>query len=816
MLHDLRQAFRSIRKRPGFAAVAVLTLAFGIGVNTSIFSLVSGLFLQPLPVQNPHELVMVMQRGEVINVPYGHSFPDYLDYRESASSLSDLVAFFPTPVHLGVRGQAPERTWVEVVSPNYFALAGAMPAAGRLLSPGEGEQKGAAPAIVLSYAYWQRRFAGDPSIIGQPVALNGTPFTVAGVAAESFTGLSWAMAVSAWVPAGTMGAVIERGDQMLESRGAPMFRLMGRLAPGRTVADARAELEVVTSRLVAEYPVEHKGMRVLVIPENRARPDPSVAEFLPVFAVLFAGLVALVLFIACANVANLMIARALEQQRDLVIRSALGASRWQLVRMQVTEGLVLAALAGALGLVMAQWAGQALQGFTPTGDLPVNQQQPWDWRIYPFTLLVSAIAGIATAVWPARQASRFNLVESLKEGARDAGRTRHRLRNALVIGQVGLSLVVLASAGLFLHSLRQMQNVALGVRTDGLLLASIDLGLQQYSPERGRQFLDAALERAEQLPGVTSATVAAHVPLDYGMLFNDVTVEGQIPGTSDGYLAIAFNVVGPRFLETTGARILQGRGLEPADDASARRVALVNQTMAARLWPARDAIGQRFRAGRDGDWVEVVGVVADGKYLMLWEEPRPYFFVPLTQVYRAPMTLMVRAGGDPAGLVAPLTHTLRTLDPDLPIYNVRAMDAHVRDSIFGLLALRMGAALAAGQGLIALLLAVLGLYAVVSYAVAVRTREIGLRMALGADHGDVLRLVVREGMRLTLAGVALGLVGALALGFVLSHLLYGVGGVDAGVYVGVTALLLGVAAIACYLPARRATRVDPMLALRAE
>ena len=816
MIDDLRHALRSIRKRPAFAAVAVLTLAFGIAVNTSIFSLVSGLFLQPLGVGDPHQLVMVMQRSEIINVPYGHSYPDYRDYRESVTSFSQLAAFMPTPVHLSVRGQTPERTWVEVVSPNYFALAGVGPAIGELPKPGDGEGKGTAPTVVLAYRYWQDRFAGNPSIVGQPILLNGQSFTVLGVAPRSFTGLSWAMAVSAWVPAGAMDSLLRGGGEMRDNRGAPMFRLMGRLIPGRKLADARAELEVIAARLAAAYPAEHKGARVLVIPENRARPDPSIAEILPAFAAVFAAMVALVLFIACANVANLMIARALERQRDLVIRSALGASRPRLIRLQVVEGLVLAAIAGAIGLMLASWVGLALQSFIPAGDIPVRQDEGWDWRIYAFTFAASAVAGLATSFWPARQACRFNLVESLKDGARDVGAGRHAIRNLLVIGQVALSLVVLVSAALFLHSLRQMQNVPLGFRPEGLLLMSMDLGLQQYPDEKGRQFVRTLLARVAAQPGVTSATVAVHVPFDYGLQIAPVGIDGRIPGTTDDTLAVAHNIVGPQFLETSGARLLRGRGLDERDDAKSRRVAMVNETMAGKLWPGVDAIGQRFRIGRDGNWIEVVGVVGDGKYFMLGEAPRPYFYLPLEQEYRSPITLMVRSAADPSGLTNPLARTLRALDPDLPVFNVRTMQAHVTDSVFGLMPLRMGAMIAAIQGLIGALLAVMGLYAVVSHAVARRTREIGVRIALGARRADVVRLVVRDAMRLTAVGIAIGLCASFALGLALSRLLYGVRPVDAMAYVGVTIAMLAVSAIACYLPARRATRVDPLVALRSE
>jgi predicted permease len=808
---DLRQAFRSLRKQPGFAAVAVLTLAFGLGVNVSLFSLISAFFLQPLPVKDSHRLVLLMQRSDLLNVPYGHSFPDYLDYREATTALSDLVAYMPTPVHLSPRAQTPERTWIEVVSPNYFAFADVEPAFGRLLQPGEGK---AAPEVVLSYRYWQRRFGGDPSLVGQPITLNGRSFTVIGIAPASFPGLSWAMAVSAFVPSGAMGVLMAGGDDFRENRGAPAWRLMGRLAPGRTLQEARAEVEVVANRLASDHPAEHKDSRVLLIPERRARPDPSMTDFMPVFAAVFGAMAALVLLIACANVANLMLSRALARQRDLVIRSALGASRFRLIRLQMVESLVLATLAGGLGLVLARWAGEALAGFMPTGDIPVNQDQAWDWRIYAFTVFASAIAGVATALWPSRRAAGFDLVQSLKEGGSAAGASRHRLRNLLVIGQVTMSLVVLAAAGLFLQSLRQMQNLALGFQTDRLLMMSVDLGLQQYSTARGRRFLEDFLERAQALPGAGSATVALHIPFDYGMQFAEVAIDGEIPGSKDDHVATPFNVVGPRFFETLGVALIRGRAFNPTDDDRAPLVAVVNETMARRLWPDQDAVGRRFRFGQDGNWVEVVGIAGDGKYVMLGEDPRAYFYLPLAQQYRSPMTLVVRSASDPRGLAAPVQRLLREMDPDLPVFNIRTMEEHVRDSVFGLLPLRIGAAMAGVQGLIGLFLAVMGLYAVVSYAVTRRTREIGVRMALGAQRQDVLRLVVRDGMRLSLIGIVIGLLLAFGVGAVLSRVLYGVTPADAGVLGGVTALLLVVSAIACYLPARRATRVDPLVALR--
>jgi putative ABC transport system permease protein len=815
-MDDFRQALRSLWKQRAFALVAVLTLAFGIGVDVSLFGMLSAFFLQPLPIKDADRLVLVMQRGDVINIPYGYSYPDYLDFRRSVQTLTDLAAYTPMPAHISARGQTPERTWVEVVSPNYFTLAAVTPAFGTFPRVGDPEGKGGAPQVVLSYRFWQRRFGANPGLVGQAISLNGKTFTVVAVAPASFTGLSWAMAVSAWVPSGSIGTLMDGGDAFRDNRGTPAFRLMGRLAPGRTLDQARAEVDVIASHLAAQYPVQHKNSRPMVIPENRARPDPSLAGFLPIFAAVFTLMAGMVLLIACANVANLMLSRALGRQRDLAIRSAIGASRFRLMRLQIAESLVLASIAGALGLLLAKWSGVLISGFVKPGDIPVNEAHAWDWRVYAFTFGVSIVTALAAGFWPARKASRFNLVDLLKEGSAGAGVGRHRFRNLLVVGQVTMSLVVLASAGLFMHSLRQVQHLALGFTPERLAMASIDLGLQQYSEARGRRFLDDLIARAEALPGVQSATVTVHVPFDYGMQFADVGTGAPIAGSKDDYVSTAFTVVGPRFFETAGVTLARGRGFDTRDDERSRRVAVVNERMARMLWSKEDPLGRRFRFGRNGDWIDVVGVARDGKYVMLAEQPRPYFYLPLAQRYSSPVTIMVRTAGDPAALAGPLQRVLAEMDPDLPVFNVRTMEHHIQESVFGLMPLRLGAGMATALGVLGMLLAVMGLYAVVSYAVACRTREIGVRVALGARRADVLRLVMRDGMRLSVVGVAIGLVLAMGLGFVLSLVLYGLAPVDLPVFGAITALLLGVSALACYMPSRHATRVDPLTALRCE
>ncbi|HYU41590.1 MAG TPA: ABC transporter permease, partial [Vicinamibacteria bacterium] len=455
--------------------------------------------------------------------------------------------------------------------------------------------------------------------------------------------------------------------------------------------------------------------------------------------------------------------------------------------------------------------------FMPAGDIPVNTDHPWDWRIYVFTFVVSAAAGVAAGLWPALESSRVDLARTLKEGGGPrSGFARHPVLDLLVVGQVTLSVVVLSCAALFWHSLSRMQGMALGFRSENILMMSLDLGLQQYGEERGRRFLDQLLERTAALPGVRSSTLTQYVPFDYGIQISEVATEGEIAGSKDGYVSSAFTVVGPRFFETTGTVVRRGRSLGPTDDERSPRVAVVNETMARTLWPGADAVGKRFRLGRGGEWIAVVGVAGDGKYVMLAEAPRSYFYLPLAQNYRSPITLMVRSAGDPGSLVRPVQDVLRQMDPDLPVFNVRTMDRHIRDSVFGLMPLRMAATMAAVEGLLGLLLAVMGLYAVVSYSASQRVHEIGVRMALGAPPHDVLRLVVGRGMRLAATGVGVGLVFAVGAGLALSHVLYGIESVAASVLAPVAILLLAVAALACYLPARRATRVDPVVALRCE
>lgn len=815
---DVRSALRQIAKSPGFAVVVVLTLAFGIAVNNVLFGMVNLFFLRPSPLPAAERLVVLLHRTDMMTIPIGLSYPDYRDYRERLKSVDALVASMPMPANVGIDQSAAQRTWVEVVSPNAFTALEVGPTLGRTLLPSDGEAHGGAPVVVLSHDYWQTRFGSDPGVVGRVVRLNGQPFTVVGVAQPRFHGFHSMLAMSAWVPAGAIDTFRPSVAGLVDWRGAPSWRVTGRLKLGASLEELRAEATVLLGQLTKEYPGEHRNYRSMVVLESRARPDPSVSEFLPVFLVLFVGIVVLVLFTACANVANLMIARAATRQRELTVRAALGASRARLMRQLLVESVVLAAIAGVVGWLLGNVMGAAMQHFTPQGDIPIAVDARPGWEGYTFVAAVSLIAGLASGLLPALRASRIDLVAQLKRGPDEAvgGRGRHRLRDMLVIGQVTISLIVLICGGLFMQSLRRVQSVELGFRPERLLMMSYDSALQGYSEERGRNFNREAIARARALPGIEAVGITTHMPFDNQINARELYPENPPSSLKDGVLPAKISMVSPGFIETLGVRLRRGRTLTETDQPNTPRVAVINAAMADACWPGQDAIGKRFRPWKDGPWIEVVGVVETSKYAMLSEPPSPALFVPLVQDAVSPVTLVVRTIGEPAAEAKRVRAELLAIDPQLAVYDVRTMEDLMGSSVFALMPLRMGMTVAAVQGGITLLLSVMGLYAVVAFGVAQRTREIGIRMALGADARRVVRLLVREGMRLSAIGAAVGLAIALLLGAGLSKVLYGLAPVEPLVFGGVILLLLGTTALACWAPARRAARVDPAVTLRSE
>lgn len=816
-LQDLRYATRSLRKNPGYTLVVVLTLAFGIAVNAQIFALVNAFFLQPLAVRDAARLTSIFERSAAFNMPHGLSFLDFQDLRASSKALTSHIAFFFTPAHLSVQGQTPERVWVEAVTPDAFDKLGVNVVLGRPLLPSDGEMPPGNPVAVLTYRTWQNRFGSDPSVINRTILINAKPFTIVGVAKPGFDSFSWSVAVAAFVPTGVFPQLRSDGDAFFKYRNAVAWQVLAYLRPDASLAQANAELTLFAQRFTKDFPDEHPNTRLQAVPERRARPEPSVSDFIPLFAVLFSGLVALVLFIACANVANLMSARAIHREKELVVRAALGATRGRLIRQLLLESIVLAIPAGVVGYGLAVSSAGLFTQYIPQGDFPIRFDPPGSWHLWGFTAAISVFVGVISGILPALRSSRVNVNEGLKQGAgRQVGSGKHRLRNFLVIGQVAVSCVVLICAGLFLRGLRAAQELKLGFLPDRLIMLSLDLSLQGYDQERALRFQKQLLERVRVLPGVESAGFAQHIPFSTNIQVRDLFPDNPTGHVPDGHLAVALSTVHPGFVTMLGIPILRGRDLAETDDAHAPPVAVINQAMAEAIWPGKEALGQHFRLWRGGPAIEVVGLTPTAKYVMLTEEPKPYFYLSFAQNYGMPATLVVRAANAPAGLAHVLRETVRTLDAELPVYGLVTMDEHLGGSAFAFMPLRMGATMAAVQGVLALLLAISGLFAVVSYGVSSRTREIGVRMALGASRRDILRLVSREGLRLTLVGAAIGLVFAVGAATGLSRVLFGVKGFDPVLFPGVVFLLLATAAIACFWPARRATRVHPMVALRAE
>ncbi len=817
MISDLRFAVRQLVKSPGYTLVVVLTLAFGIAVNTQIFSMVDGIFLRTKPVRDPGRLIAIVERSDLFNLPHPLSFLDFQDIRADSRALRDHIAFFSTAAHVSVPGQPPERLWVEAVTPDAFARLGVPVVLGRPLRPADGDMPPGTPVAVLTHRFWQNRLGGDPSIIGRTLIIDSKPFTVVGVARPGLDSFSSTYTVALFVPSGALPLMRADSDGFFKYRSACVWKILAYLQPGASIADANAELAVFAQRFARDYPEDHRNVRYQAVFERQARPDPSMTDFAPVFTALFVGLVALVLFIACANVANLMSARAVDRERELVVRAALGASRARLIRQLLVESVLLALVAGVIGFLLASWGGAYLAEFMPVGDMPVHRDSALGWQTWCFTAVTSLLAGVASGLFPALRASRIDLNESLKRGGHAATGGSHRFRDLLVVGQVATSCVVLIAAALFLRGLQAARDLDLGFRPARLLMLSFDLGLQGYNQDRGLRLQKQLLERVRALPGVEAASLGLHVPFGYNIVMRQHWPDNSRARLTDGHATVALSAVESDFLKTMGVPIRRGRDLLPTDDEHAPRVAVINEAMAKAFWPGLDPIGQHFHR----DWtgsppIEVVGVVATGKYVMITEESKPYYYTPIAQAYDSPATVVVRSAGDPRGLLRSVRDAMHALDPDLPVYGVGTMDEHLFSSFFALLPLRAGALLAGVQGGIGLLLAILGLYAVVSYGVRSRSREIGVRVALGASRADVMRFVSREGLRLTLIGLAAGLVLAVLLSFVLSHVLFGVRAADPLAFPAVVLLLGATAALACWLPARRATRVDPAIALRAE
>jgi macrolide transport system ATP-binding/permease protein len=810
---DLRFAFRRLINSWGFTLIAVLSLALGIGANTAIFSLVNTVLLRPMPVENPERLVALNFASEKSNNIYPlFSYLNYRDLRDRNNVLDGLLAYRMAPVSLSHDG-INERAWGYVASGNYFDVLGVKPALGRLLTPEDDKSEGAHPVMVISHECWQRRFAGDPNVVGRSVLVNARSFLIIGVAPRGFHGTEIAYKAEMWFPIMMLGEIVKWGNDLWE-RGGQSYMVQGRLKPGVNMVQAEASLKAVMAQLAREYP-ENDGTTTLLSPPGLfglyiRGPVLSYTGVLMIAA-------GLVLLLACLNLANLLLARALERRKELAIRLAIGAGRMAIVRQLLSESLLLSLAGGSIGLLLAHWLVNALMAFTPPLDIPVSSTLHIDHRVLIFTLGVSLLTAVIFGLLPALRSSKPDLVPALKDEISAGSSRRSLLASGLVVSQVALSLLLLIGAGLVLRGLLRAERINPGFIPQNAILLSFDLGLQGYDGERSKIFKQQLLERVRALPGVQYAGLADYLPFDIMTRSSNIYAEGGTQERGVDPPSALRGSAGPGFIQAFGARLLQGRDFTTADNATKQKKAIVNETLARRIWQGETAVGKRFSRGSPGGpWIEVIGVIQDGKYQTLSEEGRLFFYTNLEDDQGGSgmsLSLIVRTPNEPQSVIAAIRREFGRLDRNLPIFNVKTMTEHMNSPLFPA---RVIATLLGSFGLLAMLISAIGLFGVISYAVNRRTHEIGIRLALGAQPWSILRLITGQGLKLTLMGLALGLAGALALTRALSPFLYGISAVDPLTFILISLLLTCVALLACYLPARRAMRVDPLIALRSD
>ena len=804
LLHDFRFAARLARKSPGFTAVAVVTLALGVGANATIFSWINSILLNPLAGTDARRLVdvgMLDKSGSFISM----SYPDYLDLRDASPALLGLLVHDTTPASLAGPSGA-ERIWIELVSDNFFDVLGVTPIAGRGFQPLEG--RAPVPVVVISERLAQRRF-GNTQSIGQTIDINGSPFTIVGVAPATFSSGYTGLAMDVWLPI-QMSNKVMPGTNRISLRNNHWLDTMGRLVPGVTSDRAATELTAIAHRIATDEGTD-TDTRISVTPMWRSTRGAQ-AVLGPVLMVLMA-MVGIVLLIACANVANLLLSRASARRREFALRLSLGCSPSRLVRQLLVEALLLVSVAGVAAMIAQVWTGGLLIWFVPPTDFPIALPSRLDTRVLMFTAVTAFASALIFGLAPALQAARTDLVEDLKGDSNQlSGSRRSWFRNTLVVSQVSLALLLLAAAGLLLRSLENARLFNPGFKAEHVLLSSVDLFSAGYEPTRGAQALTRMLDEIRALPNVASASLARRVPLGISTGSSSTTIEPEGYTSPEGAPAATYlNWVGSDYFRTMEIPIVAGHEFTAADRPNHPEILIVNQTFIDRYWPGQDPIGKRIRIGKD--WFPVVGVVGNSKYRRLNEPPLAFVYLSTTWNYRPDVTFHIRTSSDPKLLVEPVRTIVRRIDPQLPVFGIRTLEEHVRAAS---LQQRLAASLLALFGALALLLASIGLYATIAYSVSRRTKEFGARLALGATRRDIMQLVFRQGARLTAIGVAIGLVLALGLAPLLSALLVGVRPIDVGTFAMVTLVLLSIATLASYLPARRAAGLDPLQALREE
>ncbi|MFZ0305641.1 MAG: ABC transporter permease [Terracidiphilus sp.] len=817
LLQDLRFAIRQLRKAPSFAIATVLTLALGIGANTAVFSLVNSLLLKPLPVPHAEQIATLAPR--IGHGPLGQPFSwnEFKEIRkESTNVFSDVFAYTLNIDGLAAPGQRPDRIMTTFVSGNFFDALQLKPAVGRLFLPSEGEVLGQDAEVVLSYDYWKQKFNGDPGVVGRAVTIDGHAFTVIGVAPQGFNGIQSFLNVAAYMPLSEIG-ISGTPDSVVEDWQTRILLVTGRLRPGQSLKQANATLGLVAKNLIRMQPVAEKAMSIEAYPEPQLRINAGDPNTMLIIAGLFLALAAMVLVLACVNVANLVLVRASARERELAIRTALGARRSRLMRQLITESVLLALMGGVLGVVLGVAASGSLSHLDLHADLPVKFVFDFDWRIFSYSFAIALVAGVAVGVAPGLRMAKANVNAVLHEGSRGVARGRTWFRDGLVVLQIAGSLVLLVVAALFVRSLSAMQTMDFGFRPDHVLNFVIDSNEIGMNDAESRALAASLTDRLRQLPGVEAVSHATAVPFGYfGQNGDQLTIDGAAPPANPADWSVNFNVISPQYFNVMGITLASGRTFTDSDNEQAKAVAIVSESAARKFWPKLDPVGRTFRMATQKDKeIEVVGVARDAEFQIFGGgKTQPFFYVPYLQLSKGftLMTFQLRSDHDLPSLMPTVEKTVHDLAPALPVFQVQTM----REALYtmnGLLLFQIGASLATTMGLLGLTLAVIGLYGVVSYAVSCRVREIGLRVALGASRSSVFRMIYRQSVII----IACGLAGGLALALLIARAVGSfvvVSVWDPFTYAGVAAILAAAALASCYPPAQHAMAVDPITALR--
>ena len=808
---DVRYSLRMIAKAPGYAAIAVLTLALGIGANTTIFSWINSTLLNPIPgLASPSEVV-ALSLGRGTDNPFPFTYPDFESMRDGQQSFVGITAANIAPMSLTGKGK-PERVWGMVASANYFDLLGVRPILGRGFLPEEDTKPGGAPVAVISYRLWQTHFGANPDVVGQTLEINQHPYTIVGVTPAVFQGSQTGLRSEIWIPIMMEEQLMPQGD-LIHDHHYFWLTALGRLKPGVRPEQAQEEMTLRLKREAKNYPEEHKGHdSVSVYPLWR---NPFGAnQFLSTLLPMLMTIAGLVLLLACANVANLMLVRSVARRREIAIRLSLGANRWRLVRQLLVESLILALAGGLVAFALTFWTAGTFMKFVPKTDFPISLGMRVDHTVLLATMVISLLTGVIFGILPALRASGEAPIAVLKEdtGSASGGMRKARLASALVVAQISLSLLLLICAGLFIRSFMSAQQINPGFNAHNVLIATYDLFTGGYSEASGVEFDRQLVAKLEAQPGIQSVALSSRVPLGFGGGSTAVNPEGYVSQANES-METQVAIVTPNYFQTLQIPLVKGRDFTPQDTKSSQRVVIVSETFVNRYWPNQEALGKQLNSDLTHEWFTVIGVARDSKVNGLNEKPTPFLYLPQYQVYRATMIVLARTNGDPLAAGKTVEKTIHELNADLVVFDITTLELREQIASFGQ---RVAGTFVGAFGLLALVLAAVGIYGVTSYTTRQRTHEIGIRMTLGASKQDVLRLVLGHGLRLTLIGVILGLAASFALTRFLTSLLLGVTSTDALTFSSVALLLCAVALLACFIPARRAMRVDPMVALRYE